>query len=744
MVSGSVDSDLGRVLAGKYRLEEIVDVGSTGIVYRATHVSLGKTVIVKLLGSTFAGDPLRTTRFHREAKVASLVQHPNVVQILDFGEEEDGALFLVMENLVGTTLDVLMDTGNVSFLRAMEIMRQVLSGVRAAHRHNIIHRDIKPGNVLVVETVNEEGEPQDLVKVLDFGIAKSMDPGAGGPSATMDLVSGTPQFMSPEQCQGHKLDARSDLYSCGCVLYFLLTGKAPFTADNPVAVIYKHVSEDAPAPSELSGSPADMDAIVARAMAKRPDDRFQNAQEMRTALSQVAGHFIPDQVQKGPSSRAPRGPAGGRSLTPSLAAASISKPPEPSRPPEAWKAGGSIPVSTADIPQARKESAPPSTPPPMSSAMTTPIAPEDPEGSAAASTAGLDQDSDRGKPVDGVVRGMVGGPALDTPLGWVPDPERPSPGTASSAFDAPVPMGGRKTSNNRQRWLFLAAILLLFMLIGACLGVIFGTPGSDKRVATGPAMDGTQERPAPEINPATPRPSEHDGTEAAVPEPTAPAPPVAPIMEPPSDSAHTEPAPTHAQTRTARPRFGSRNRGRRPNSFADRGSDWPSETSSAPTDPESPSDPEVSTGAPELPAPEETTETVEVLPPPPPETAREPPPAPEQPATPALTARTQLSGLGVVGPMATPTVQQSLASASGAFGSCYRTAAQRAGRDGYGRVNLSFRIDETGGARRVQVSGARLPGLNRCMAQVINRLSFRPRPVGLVNVTFNVSYLSPG
>jgi serine/threonine-protein kinase len=252
-------------------------------VHRGRDVRLGRDVAIKLLRPDLARDPSFQTRFRREAQAAASLNHPSIVAVYDTGEDRDGSEvtpYIVMEYVEGRTLrEVLAAEGRLLPQRAMEITAQVCAALDQAHRAGIVHRDIKPGNVMLT--------PAGEVKVMDFGIARAVT----GSSATMTqtaAVIGTAHYLSPEQARGEHVDARSDIYSTGCLLYELLTGAPPFSGDTPVAVAYQHVREDPVPPSQIeSDVAAAQDAIVLKAMAKNPANRYQSAVEMRVDLERA-------------------------------------------------------------------------------------------------------------------------------------------------------------------------------------------------------------------------------------------------------------------------------------------------------------------------------------------------------------------------------------------------------------------------------------------------------------------------
>jgi len=276
-----VDEAVTSLLGGRYEVGPVIGRGGMAEVRRGRDTRLGRDVAVKLLRPDLARDPLFQGRFRREAQAAASLDAPNVVSVFDTGETADGVPWMVMEHVEGRTLrDVLNTEGRLLPRRALEVAVDVCSALEVAHRAGIVHRDIKPANVMLTS----QGE----VKVMDFGIARA----AAGNESTMtqtEAVVGTAAYLSPEQARGEHVDHRSDLYSTGCLLYELLTGTPPFVGDSAVAVAYQHVREDPLLPSTyVEGLPSDVDAVVLKAMAKRPDDRYADADDMREDLLRAA------------------------------------------------------------------------------------------------------------------------------------------------------------------------------------------------------------------------------------------------------------------------------------------------------------------------------------------------------------------------------------------------------------------------------------------------------------------------
>jgi len=285
---------IGRTINGTYKIEKFLGGGAMGAVYRARQVALERNVAVKVMHRAVAVDPSFAARFHREAKAASRLDHPNSMRVLDFGEESDGLLYIAMELLEGRDLyRVIHEDWPLSNERISDIVMQALAAIAVAHDMGVIHRDLKPENVMILRTRNDDGKDADLVKVCDFGIAKITekddDPAPANPAArkltTQGLVIGTPEYMSPEQARGEKLDARSDLYSMGIILYQLLTGRTPFTGDTALAVVLKHITDKPTPPEEIyPGVHRGLAEVAMKAMAKELGGRYQGAREMRNAI----------------------------------------------------------------------------------------------------------------------------------------------------------------------------------------------------------------------------------------------------------------------------------------------------------------------------------------------------------------------------------------------------------------------------------------------------------------------------
>lgn len=281
------------LLGDRYQIGETLGFGGMSEVHRGRDLRLGRDVAIKVLRADLARDPSFQARFRREAQNAASLNHPAIVAVYDTGETrgETGPVpYIVMEHVDGQTLrDILRKEGPLPAKRAMEIMADVCAALDFSHRHGIVHRDVKPANIMLTKA--------GAVKVMDFGIARAVNDGQSTMTATAAVI-GTAQYLSPEQARGESVDARSDVYATGCVLFELLAGVPPFTGDSPVAIAYQHVREDAKAPSETNKNvPAELDAIVLKALNKNPMNRYQTAAEMRSdmvrALSGQAVHATP-------------------------------------------------------------------------------------------------------------------------------------------------------------------------------------------------------------------------------------------------------------------------------------------------------------------------------------------------------------------------------------------------------------------------------------------------------------------
>jgi eukaryotic-like serine/threonine-protein kinase len=273
-----------RLLGGRYELDGVVGRGGMAEVYRARDIRLDRIVAIKTLRTDLARDQIFQARFRREAQSAASLNHPSIVAVYDTGEDMATGVpvpYIVMEYVDGRTVrDLLQEGHRLLPERLLEIIDGVLRALDYSHQAGIVHRDIKPGNVMVTRNGD--------VKVMDFGIARAMSDAQATMTQTAQVI-GTAQYLSPEQARGERVDSRSDLYSTGCLLYELLTGRPPFTGDSPVAIAYQHVRENPVPPSRVDPDvPPWADAIVLKAMAKSPADRYQTAADMRADLQRAA------------------------------------------------------------------------------------------------------------------------------------------------------------------------------------------------------------------------------------------------------------------------------------------------------------------------------------------------------------------------------------------------------------------------------------------------------------------------
>jgi serine/threonine-protein kinase len=270
---------------GAYRLVEQIGEGGMGSVWLAEHTMLGRRAAVKLLHSTFSNRSDVVTRFFNEARAATQISDPGIVQIFDFGHTNDGQAFIAMELLDGEPLDQrLQRLGRLQVQQAVRIMRQVASSLGAAHARNIVHRDLKPENIYLVRDPEVPGG--ERAKILDFGIAKLLGDQPGQAKTQTNAVMGTPVYMSPEQCRGAGgVDARSDVYSLGCVLFTLIAGAPPFAGEGPGELLVAHLTQPAPRITSVAPhAPSNVDALIARCLDKDPAARFQNGAELAGAL----------------------------------------------------------------------------------------------------------------------------------------------------------------------------------------------------------------------------------------------------------------------------------------------------------------------------------------------------------------------------------------------------------------------------------------------------------------------------
>ena len=289
MAEAARDPRVGTVVGERYRVLGRIGEGGMGAVFRAEHILMKKVVALKLLHTDVGQVEEAARRFEREAQSASRLNHPNIVSVTDFGRNHTGELFLVMEFVAGESLaDVLAREGRLSVTRACRLAGQILSALEHAHGQKVIHRDLKPANVMLVQSADPRlGE---TAKILDFGIAKITESEGDQPLTKGVMIFGTPSYMSPEQASGQEVDSRTDLYSCGIILYQMLTGKKPFDVEDVVKLMAMQVTASPPpfvrvAPG--AGIPASLEAVVMRALEKQRERRYSTAAEFREALEKA-------------------------------------------------------------------------------------------------------------------------------------------------------------------------------------------------------------------------------------------------------------------------------------------------------------------------------------------------------------------------------------------------------------------------------------------------------------------------
>jgi eukaryotic-like serine/threonine-protein kinase len=301
-----------RLLSDRYRLEATLGEGGMARVFKGTDQVLGRPVAVKVLADRYAGDDRFVTRFRREASAAAGLNHPNIVSVFDTGDDGRDH-YIVMEFVEGETLaHRLRREGALDPDLAGRIAEEVATALQAAHDRGLVHRDVKPGNVMI--------DPEGRIKVMDFGIARAA---ADDTLTQTGAVLGTAAYLSPEQARGDRVDARSDLYSLGCVLYEMLGGRPPFTGESPVSIAYRHVN-DAPDPPSAHhpGVPPELEAVVMRALEKDPERRYGTADELRAAVAAARGAGVPT---------APMAAPGGDTQVMPVAAPPVTVPPPPDR-----------------------------------------------------------------------------------------------------------------------------------------------------------------------------------------------------------------------------------------------------------------------------------------------------------------------------------------------------------------------------------------------------------------------------
>ena len=281
------DAYIGKVIQGRYKVLNKIGEGGMGVVYVAEHVEIEKKVALKVLRDDFSKRPEVVERFRQEARSASKIGHPHIVDVTDFGQLDDGGVFFAMEHLSGCGLNEICRGETVPLVRAVTIIEQIARALKAAHEKGIVHRDMKPENVFLIQ----RDERQDFVKILDFGIAKISDRDNEGKRLTKTgMIFGTPEYMSPEQAAGKELDHRVDVYALGCIMFELFTGEVPYDGDSFMAILTKHMFETIPAIDEVypqTDVPESVRAVVYKAMAKETEDRYNDMDDLREDLERA-------------------------------------------------------------------------------------------------------------------------------------------------------------------------------------------------------------------------------------------------------------------------------------------------------------------------------------------------------------------------------------------------------------------------------------------------------------------------
>jgi serine/threonine-protein kinase len=274
------DARIGTTLADRYRIIDTLGTGGMGVVYRAERVGLGRPVAIKFLHPQMAREKELLARFEREARAMSRLQHPHCVPVIDFGVDAD-APYIVLELVPGRSLrELLQESGALPPARAVRIARQVLAGLAHAHELGLVHRDVKPANIVLAEVIGSG----DHARLLDFGLAKLVDDAAASWSA--HTAVGTPSYMAPEQAKGEPVDARTDVYAVGVLLFEMLTGRKPFIGSEPMEILRQHLQDPAPRLKDLLPAlPPGLDLAVDRALAKKKDDRHASAVAFSEALA---------------------------------------------------------------------------------------------------------------------------------------------------------------------------------------------------------------------------------------------------------------------------------------------------------------------------------------------------------------------------------------------------------------------------------------------------------------------------
>ncbi|MCB5911334.1 protein kinase domain-containing protein [Streptomyces pinistramenti] len=421
---------------GRYQLRDLLGAGGMASVHLAYDSVLDREVAIKTLHTELGREQAFRERFRREAQSVAKLTHTNIVSVFDSGEDEiDGGMvpYIIMEYVSGQPLRSELDNdiaqhGAMPTEKALKITADVLAALEASHEMGLVHRDIKPGNVMMTK--------RNVVKVMDFGIARAMQSGVTSMTQT-GMVVGTPQYLSPEQALGRAVDARSDLYSVGVMLFELLTGQLPFDADSPLAIAYAHVQEEPPVPSSINQSvPPAVDALVARALKKNPNERFPTAEAMQGECLRIAGT-----AQSGGTpliiSEGPRARTSGASVSSAVFPAATGNPPHTPAPPNVQQ----------PYQPPRGGGFGPSTPPPVNNAYPTPAP----------------------------------GPAPYNAGGY------PAPAPFAPPPVAPMPVGGPRPRKNNTPVIVVSAIVGVVVVTAIAIGIGLSAGSSDDKGSGSPA-----------------------------------------------------------------------------------------------------------------------------------------------------------------------------------------------------------------------------------------------------------------
>jgi serine/threonine-protein kinase len=429
------DRVIGMTLDGKYKIEGFVKRGGMGAVYRGTHLMLGKPVAIKLIKPELVSSKEIVERFLREARSAAQLAHPNIVTVHDLGQTEDGTLYIAMELVDGRSLkEIIVKEGHWEPERAVRLTKGIARALALAHRKGVVHRDLKPQNIMV--SVDADGH--EIPKLLDFGIARTLEPDTPALTST-GMVLGTPHYMSSEQAKGLPADARSDLYALGIILYEMLVGKVPFEDKSIPTLLVKHMSEPPPPPTTIrSDVPIWLEAVVLRCLEKNPDDRFSSAEALIDVLDNPPSESLEKTAVVPAPAPVPVPPVGEQTIDQSA----------PAPGPQHTGAGGSIAAMPAPPPPAT-----PATPPPV------------PVSADGGSGAGTGTGTGTGAPATIRKRDLH---EVESP-GPQPVPARPP---------APTPASRPRqysSGNKAGVWIALGSVILLLAVVGFALFRSAGT-----------------------------------------------------------------------------------------------------------------------------------------------------------------------------------------------------------------------------------------------------------------------------